>query len=54
VGSRADRIVAESLRLLTDAAAYASMAQAGNPYGDGQAAPRIVQRIREEFARSAK
>jgi UDP-N-acetylglucosamine 2-epimerase (non-hydrolysing) len=50
VGPRADRIVAESLRLLSDAAAYASMAQAGNPYGDGRAALRIVQRVREEFA----
>jgi UDP-N-acetylglucosamine 2-epimerase (non-hydrolysing) len=51
VGPRADRIVTESLRLLTNAVAYDSMAQAGNPYGDGQAAPRIVQRIREEFAK---
>jgi UDP-N-acetylglucosamine 2-epimerase (non-hydrolysing) len=50
VGPRADRIVAESLRLLTDSAAYERMAKVVNPYGDGQAAPRIVQRIREELA----
>jgi UDP-N-acetylglucosamine 2-epimerase (non-hydrolysing) len=49
VGPRADRIVAESLRLLSEPAAYASMAQAGNPYGDGHAALRIVQRVREEL-----
>jgi UDP-N-acetylglucosamine 2-epimerase (non-hydrolysing) len=50
VGPRADRIVAESLRLLTDSVAYDGMAKVVNPYGDGRAAPRIVQRIREEFA----
>jgi UDP-N-acetylglucosamine 2-epimerase (non-hydrolysing) len=49
VGPRADRIVAESLRLLTDEAAYARMSQASNPYGDGHAAERIVARIRQEF-----
>jgi UDP-N-acetylglucosamine 2-epimerase (non-hydrolysing) len=49
VGPHADRIVAESLRLLTDDAAYESMAKAVNPYGDGQAAPRIVRRIQEYF-----
>jgi UDP-N-acetylglucosamine 2-epimerase (non-hydrolysing) len=50
VGPRTDRIVAESLRLLTDEAAYRQMAVVANPYGDGQAAPRIVAAIRTELA----
>ncbi len=51
VGPHADRIVEESLRLLTDSRAYARMSQVVNPYGDGKAAPRIVERI-AEFLRS--
>jgi UDP-N-acetylglucosamine 2-epimerase (non-hydrolysing) len=42
VGTDPDRIVAVAARLLTDPAAYEAMAQAPNPYGDGQAATRIV------------
>ncbi len=42
VGARYEDIVAETRRLLTDPAAYARMAQASNPYGDGRAAERIV------------
>jgi len=42
VGTDAERIVAVAGRLLTDAAAYAEMSEAPNPYGDGQAAERIV------------
>jgi UDP-N-acetylglucosamine 2-epimerase (non-hydrolysing) len=53
VGPNADRIVADTLRLLDDAAAYAAMARVVNPYGDGAAAPRIAQRIREYFHASA-
>jgi UDP-N-acetylglucosamine 2-epimerase (non-hydrolysing) len=49
VGPRADRIVGETLRLLDDEAAYAAMARAVNPYGDGEAAPRIAGRVREFF-----
>ena len=49
VGPRADRIVAESLRLLTDDSAYQQMAQVANPYGDGHASSRIVERIGSEF-----
>lgn len=41
IGAREDRIVAETLRLLDDKAAYAAMAHAHNPYGDGHAAARI-------------
>jgi UDP-N-acetylglucosamine 2-epimerase (non-hydrolysing) len=50
VGPRADRIVEETLRLLDDDDAYASMAKAVNPYGDGAAASRIVKRIEEYLA----
>jgi UDP-N-acetylglucosamine 2-epimerase (non-hydrolysing) len=43
VGTAADRIVAETFRLLDDADEYAAMARAHNPFGDGQAAARIVE-----------
>lgn len=46
VGTDEDRIVAEAERLLDDAGAYAAMARAHNPYGDGQAAGRIVATLR--------
>jgi UDP-N-acetylglucosamine 2-epimerase (non-hydrolysing) len=42
VGHDRAAIVAASKRLLTDSAAYARMARAANPYGDGRAAERIV------------
>lgn len=42
VGAKRKRIVCEAVRLLTNEAEYASMARAGSPYGDGQAAHRIV------------
>lgn len=45
VGTHTGTIVAETLRLLTDATAYASMASAVNPYGDGAAAPRCTAAI---------
>ena len=53
VGTDRRRIVEEASRLLTDAAAYAAMAQAHNPYGDGRAAERIIQALRFYFGRSA-
>lgn len=43
IGHRRDRILAAAWRLLTDADAYAAMAQAVNPYGDGRAGSRIAQ-----------
>ncbi len=49
IGARAERITRETRRLLTDAKAYQAMATARNPYGDGRAAGRIVERIREHF-----
>lgn len=42
VGTDRDKLVHETHRLLTDAQAYAAMAQAHNPYGDGKAVQRIV------------
>ena len=42
VGTDRARIVAEATRLLEDAADYAKMASAENPFGDGHAAERIV------------
>jgi UDP-N-acetylglucosamine 2-epimerase (non-hydrolysing) len=49
-GPNAPAIVQHAMRLLTDDAAYRSMAAARNPYGDGYAAERIVERIRRYFA----
>jgi len=47
---RASAIVEHTARLLTDERAYQAMAGAKNPYGDGHAAERIVERIRRHFA----
>ena len=41
VGTDTDTIVRETERLLDDQAAYAAMARAHNPYGDGRSAARI-------------
>jgi UDP-N-acetylglucosamine 2-epimerase (non-hydrolysing) len=46
VGASAERIVREVSKLLTDSAAYRRMAEAVNPYGDGKAAGRIVEALR--------
>lgn len=43
VGTSADRIHREASNLLDDAAAYAAMSRAHNPYGDGKAADRIAE-----------
>jgi UDP-N-acetylglucosamine 2-epimerase (non-hydrolysing) len=42
VGTDTTRILGEANRLLDDPAAYAAMAKAANPFGDGHAAERIV------------
>lgn len=42
VGTDTERIVSEAGRLLSDSAAYAQMARSSNPFGDGNAALRIV------------
>jgi UDP-N-acetylglucosamine 2-epimerase (non-hydrolysing) len=49
-GPSAPAIVEHATRLLTDEAAYRAMATAKNPYGDGHAAERIVERMRRYFA----
>ncbi|MBN1580629.1 MAG: UDP-N-acetylglucosamine 2-epimerase (non-hydrolyzing) [Anaerolineae bacterium] len=50
VGTDRSKIVAWTTHLLDDSVVYRSMAQAVNPYGDGQAARRIV----DEMTRYAK
>jgi UDP-N-acetylglucosamine 2-epimerase (non-hydrolysing) len=45
VGTDPEVIVSATRRLLDDPEAYAAMAQTINPYGDGQAAERIVKAI---------
>ena len=49
VGTDAARIVKEASLLLTDKAAYEKIAHIANPYGDGKAAPRIVQILFEGY-----
>jgi UDP-N-acetylglucosamine 2-epimerase (non-hydrolysing) len=49
VGTDEALIVGEATRLLTDRAAYRAMAQAVNPYGDGQAARRGVRSMEHFF-----
>lgn len=49
VGTRSDRIVSETLRLLDDPAAVRAMTAAANPFGDGRAAARCVQAIGHFF-----
>ena len=48
VGANRDRIVSVAMALLDDDAAYQAMARAINPYGDGLAAPRILQALRAQ------
>ena len=43
VGPLTDKIVAGVAELLSDETAYRAMAEAANPYGDGQSAGRIVE-----------
>ena len=49
VGTSTEKIYAAAKILLTDAAAYAQMSNAVNPYGDGKAAARIVQALRFRY-----
>lgn len=50
VGTDYERIVEETQRLLDDDSAYRIMAQSVSPYGDGQAAGRIVADLRAHFS----
>ena len=49
VGTDRERIVSLASELLSSPAAYARMANAVNPYGDGHASERIVRAIGERF-----
>jgi len=49
VGTEEDAVVDAVSTLLTDEAAFAAMANAVNPYGDGKAAERTVAAIRQYF-----
>lgn len=46
VGPHHDRILEETQHLLDDPIAYAKMAQAANPYGDGLAAERTIEALK--------
>ena len=46
VGTDYDRIVTEVSRLLDEPDAYDAMSHAVNPYGDGKACPRIVEKLK--------
>lgn len=50
VGTRSERIVEQTTRLLDSPESYASMSAAHNPYGDGRSAPRVVDILEAEFA----
>jgi UDP-N-acetylglucosamine 2-epimerase (non-hydrolysing) len=54
VGTKPQRILTEAERLLNDPAAYATMAHAENPFGDGLAAQRVVDAIRFHFGLTAE
>lgn len=54
VGTDAQRIVSEAVRLLDDDTAYQAMARALNPYGDGLSSPRIVEAVRMRLASAAR
>ncbi len=47
VGTKKDRIVSETEKLLSDSNAYASMAKKANLYGDGKASSKIVSILLE-------
>ena len=50
VGTDREKIFQEIKELLENLASYETMAQARNPYGDGQAARRIVEILANRFA----
>lgn len=52
VGTNRATIVTEASHLLDDPAAHAAMAMAHNPYGDGQAAARIANLVRDALLRT--
>ena len=51
VGTSREAVAGEAARLLTDAGAYRAMTAGANPFGDGRAAPRIVEALERWFGR---
>ena len=49
IGAERNTIVKQVMRLASDTAAYASMARAGNPFGDGTASAQIVETFARHF-----
>lgn len=49
VGTHVETIVRECERLLNDEASYQAMANAPNPFGDGRACERILERIKRDL-----
>ncbi|MFH0795051.1 MAG: UDP-N-acetylglucosamine 2-epimerase, partial [bacterium] len=49
VGTVRENIYGEASRLLDDSAAYAAMAGAKNPFGDGKASGRILEFLIQRF-----
>lgn len=49
VGTEPDAIVAAAAALLDDREAYTRMSRAGNPFGDGHAADRIIDQLATDF-----
>jgi UDP-N-acetylglucosamine 2-epimerase (non-hydrolysing) len=54
IGTKRERIVAETLRLLCNRSEYEQMAACRSPYGDGRAAERTVQGILHHFGMAAR
>jgi UDP-N-acetylglucosamine 2-epimerase (non-hydrolysing) len=52
VGTDRDAIVREASKLLDDDSWYDRMSRAHNPYGDGRAAPRILEAVKARYGRS--
>jgi len=51
VGTDIKQIEEETSKLLTDTVCYNKMSQASNPYGDGMACQKIVNIIKEKYAK---
>lgn len=49
IGTDKQRIISEIENLLNDPIAYQQMAQAKNPYGNGQASSQIISILKQEF-----
>jgi UDP-N-acetylglucosamine 2-epimerase (non-hydrolysing) len=45
VGTDPEQLLRQTAKLLDEPVAYQAMARAHNPYGDGQATPRIIKRL---------